>query len=553
MGIVLSESEKFARDQEELRELESRASRGQSVDQTRLQELKSLVQSRSGLTGSGYNMPSAPGRGSRQSAFSSPTTEDFDDGDEEVDWSATPQREPFGVDLNVDQAEISAQTAPPDSTDGDQLKSETPAERQRRLAEEAARPPVAQASANPPEAVDGVRPPPGSTPPTQPEEEQGNRDDVADNQPQTPRSPQKQPSKPPADDQANQGLWNQTKNWFRKPLTKEFWVAIWEFILANGWWIAIIVVLVVGAILLFAYFTSSANSGANGKTPVQAANAIDNNSAIQKLAALSGGSNSTHQTTLKTINDISTALAGMANGTTDATKLGLINTAKTAVNTCLTGLNSNAPTASDDCNNAIKAVQAALAAFDNAAIPPVQGRKPVNDSDMIDPGTLGSPLPDDNFNADLHLGTPLRLVPASDNSGHGTYIYTGGNKGDAVDIYTKDSADIFPSFTGDVVDVSNDASGANTKKVVIQNGDYQILYAFINPTVKKGDKITNLNNKIGTAGKISGTSLVHIELNYCGISLVTTQTDKQNKNSASPNHTTWGAYYWEHLKEKLKF
>lgn len=362
------------------------------------------------------------------------------------------------------------------------------------------------------------------------------------------QSPQK-PTAEGAADQAKQQAEGQAKKAAGqaiKAALKSAWTVVWGFIVANAWWIVPVVIILIIAIALFAYFYSSADSGANGKTPVQAASAIDDKSALQKLSLLAGD----RDTQQKLSADVLTTkilpnLTALKDKTTDDTLKKQIDDALKAANDC-----ASTPPKTEACTSLIDLIKAILIKFDDP-IPPIQGRAPVNPEDTIS---------GDHFNADLHIGTPLHPMSSKDTqtTGHGTYIYTGQDKGDAVDVYTKPGTKIYPAFTGDI-SVSDDASGiAGVKKVVIKHGDYQILYAFITPSVKDGDQITdqNKNNPIGTAGSINGANLVHVEFIYCSTALVTNELDRLDKdglNGGTPMHTTWGAYYWDHLKKILKF
>ncbi|MDO8444277.1 MAG: hypothetical protein Q7S80_02135 [bacterium] len=459
---------------------------------------------------------------------------------------------PFGVPLDDDNQP----TTPP--TRGEKGVAElTDAARDdlARVAEQeraAAETPPQEASVTPEAAV----PKPGiagdvtpaQTPPTSPASDSG--DQGTGTPPQSPQIPRTPLNQPDAEGQARQNLWDRGKNWFANKFTKEALMAVLKaigsFLLTNGWWILLIVVV----IALFAWAWNSYSSGANGKTPAQAVNAIDNKSALEKLALLAGD----RDTQQKLSSDVLTTkilpnLTALKDKTTDDALKKQIDDALKAANDC-----ASTPPKTDACTGLIDLIKAILAKFDDP-IPPTQGRAPVNPEDMISGG---------HFNAGLHLGTPLHPTSSTDtnSAGHGTYIYTGENKGDGVDVYTKGGAKVYPAFKGEIVDVSSDAntSDNNTRKIVIKNGDYQILYAFVIPeasieaSFKKGEKITitDLNKPIGTTS-IDGISLVHIEFTYCAIPLVTSLLDKLDHDSSSPKYTTWGEYYWAHLKKVLKF
>lgn len=421
-------------------------------------------------------------------------------------------------------------------------------------------------------AIPGV-PTPGTGPSRDivpaPQAEQATDQDSDDQQDQTPsesagddpggqREDLRDQAKKEVTDAAKKGI----KNWLKKTFTKELLVSL----LTNPyfWLVVAILIIIIVIIGVSIYFSSSANSGANGKTPGQITSALGDKSAIEKLAALSGSlgkdpANNVVSQILPALSALDTEL-----GTNTVLDPGLkaevktdIKNAQDAANQCLQKTDQTACGA-----DLVQKVTIVLAKLDNI-IPPTDGSSPVQQADLFypDPKDL-----DKNFNTNLHIGTPLHPEgKGEDNTtGHRTYIFTGQDKSDAVDIYTKSGAPVYSALKGKVVKITDDASGIDTKEtalggptqeVVVQsdNGDYQILYAFIHPSVKLNDSVGK-GAKIGTTS-IDGTSVVHIELVYCGVPLLTSQIDKLDHDSKDsiPKHTTWGAYYWDHLKYVLKF
>ncbi len=509
----------------------------------------------------------------RQTAGNSPAENqsnqpDESDADDEDDDGVTDQNVPFAVPSD----ENNQPTNPPTRGEAEAERLEQlRAEDQARAAERGratAETPPEEAGVPPQPAVDGVKPPAQSTEATPGDEDSGS-------QPRTPQVPSPKSENPPpaksdAADAAKQELEDQAKkgirDWAAKTFSKEAILAFLEV----AWPYIVAIIIILAVIVLVAYELGVFNSGANGKTPVQAISPVGSGGdALKKLSLLSGGNDSTKALAPAAIQSAATALTTLNTAVpknpalTDPKNQALLDDAIKKINQCqteLTGLNKNAPT---DCAAAITAVQAVLMVMNNNAIPPIQGQSPIQAGDFVDLGTLGSPLPDDNFNTNLHVGTPLHPISSKDTNttGHGTYIYTGQDKGDAVDVYTKPGANVYPAFTGTVVNISDDGTGI-TKKMVIQNGDYQILYAFVipDPSIKIGNKITDPTKITDLTKPIAktnttGVSVVHIEFEYCGIPLVTTfpdQLDHDGKNGVTPKHTTWGAYYWDHLKTVLK-
>jgi len=168
--------------------------------------------------------------------------------------------------------------------------------------------------------------------------------------------------------------------------------------------------------------------------------------------------------------------------------------------------------------------------------PKVKGRYP------IDPAKISA------FNNDLHLGTPLQPATFPEEEGHGTYMYYGEGKADAVDLMTNEEVDIFSILPGDVVDISDDGTG--NKKIVIKSGEYEILYAHLTTDKKVGDKIADTSSPIGKIAETDNTRYLHMEVAYCGINLTTTEFDKVMKSKQTT--TPWGQFLWERIKRTFE-
>jgi len=292
-------------------------------------------------------------------------------------------------------------------------------------------------------------------------------------------------------------------------------------------WLGVLILLV--AIGLFAWFYYLSKSGANGKKPTIPANVIDNKTAIEKLNILVGNINAQSQITHNIIQQSQENLLAIKEETSDQALLTMVDEALTLIDEYNT---SEDPETGQKIIDKVKEIIKKM----SNSIPQIQGRYPVDPNQIT------------GFNNDLHLGTPLRPETPSYDKGHGTYMYPGEKKCDAVDIYTLNSVPVYPAITGSVVDVSDDGTG--NKKIVIKNGDYELLYANIKVNVKVGDAISDLNQAIGNTVNINGYYQIHIELSYCGVCLITSPLDQidKNKNDSAP----WGEYLWSHIKETLK-
>ncbi len=296
----------------------------------------------------------------------------------------------------------------------------------------------------------------------------------------------------------------------------------------NPWfWVAVIVIII--ALAIFAWFISVAQSGANGKTPTIQVNAATNKDSLQKLNLLMGDKDSQQQISQQTFQEAQKNLLALKEQVADPAIKTKIDEALAKIELYLTNFDTETGKA------AIELIRQALAMLD-AMVPAIQGRYPINPGDVI------------AYNNELHLATPMRPEPLSYDKGHGTYIYPGENRCDAVDIFTIPEAAVYSAITGDIVDVSDDGTGH--KKVVIKQGDYELLYANFDPTVVVGDKITNLETPIGKTVDINGAHQLHVELSYCGICLVTTPLDRIIKEER--NQSSWGELLWTHYKETLR-
>lgn len=357
-------------------------------------------------------------------------------------------------------------------------------------------------------------------------------------------APEQQPPKSKTRQAVDQVL-DKAKDWARKrfvdPIKKKLEGQALALLLKNPYfWLVIVVIIVLAvAIAIFVHYYSLAKAGTGGTTPVRPISSVEDKKVLEKFQVLSDS------TAYKSIADdvfrrAQTDILAIkeqvkARPKADAAAQTKDNNIVATIDGTSTKIDQYLSTKSSDTAQSIVADLNTIAKMMDTVIPTIPGRYPVNPDDIV------------TFNNDLHPGTPLNTTQVSFDNGHGTYIYPGENKCDAVDVFTKDNAKVYPAFTGTVLDVSEDGTGH--KKVVIQNGDYQILYANIDASVKTGDKITDTSKPIGQTITIDDQYQVHIELTYCGICLVTTPLDQILKETK--NQATWGEYLWAHIKDTL--
>ena len=475
--------------------------------------------------------------------------EDWDEDDDEYDDDVQ-----FGQDTNTP-----AQAQPPAETEAERLEREALADPNVAAQRQAAQTPEEQAAV-PPEtapAQPGIRGdiahPQGPDTEAQPPSGPGDQQQAQQGQDNRPKAGRKG-----AADQAKDKIKDKAKDELEKDVVKntfrEAVMAALKALVTNPyfWAVMVIIVVVIIVIALFAYFTGTAKSGANGMTPTQSATSLGNKTLLNKLSLLSGDTEKQKllsQDFMKKAQKDILAIKDQAQNGVATLSPGTV----AAADAILANITKYLQTPGTDLGNTIAGqIKIFLRDAQNDAVPviPGPGFSPVN-KDTIS-----------TFNTDLHFGTPVRPASVADKDGHGTYIANGQNSCDAVDIYTRDNTDVLPVFTGTIIDMHDDGSGMTykddagkdqpTQRIVLRNGDYQILYAFVKPiSGLRVGYVINDSNKTKPIG-VTVQNVVHVEFTYCGICLITTALDEIDHDSATPTYQSWGNYLWVHIQEKLK-
>lgn len=320
----------------------------------------------------------------------------------------------------------------------------------------------------------------------------------------------------------------------KKKFSKEAWAAFWKAILPYLPWIILAIIILVAGIAIMAGISNDAGTGKAGSTFNKPADPIADSTAITKTIMASGNKEAKTKINNQTFTDIQKELSALAQTTAPASTLSEENKTKvTDVSTKIDQyLISNDATLGREI---IASIEDILKSTDEQApIIKVQTRLPL---DAIS-----------NFNWELHYGTPMRKELPSKDGGHGTYMYYGEGKADAVDLYTTPDSLIYPMFSGQVVNVSDD--GVGHKKIVIKNGEYELLYAHVDLDKNIGEgTAVSIDKAIGRVAKIEDYTQVHLELSYCGLPIVTTLIDKIDYEQSEGK--SWGEYLWNNIKKVL--
>ena len=446
---------------------------------------------------------------------SQPDTENDEDDDSSV---------PFGVPLDDDNQP----TTPPtrgekgvaELTDAVAKENDEAAQRQRAAAET---PPedasVIPEPAAPKPGIAGDVTPPLEQPASPQQPPAGEGDDNA--QVQRPSSSaetadgQKSPQKQTTQDQAKDQLEGQAKKAAGqaiKAALKSAWAAIWGFIVANAAWIVPVAIILIIAIAIFAYFYSSARSGANGKTPVQAVNAIDNQSALEKLSLLVGNTDNLSQDVLTQIQQ---SLTEMRTQITDPDAQAKIDDVLKSATDC-----AATPPKADACSSLPDKIKATLLAFAQAIskMPQLseQGHLPVDQS-VID--NIAKNAPGNWANATIDHGLTIRIHERRyyDGGGHNLYLTKGSSYnsefglantwGDALDIPASGKT-VYAPFSGTI----EKTGGGGEHPILIKSKNDPQTFALmgnvnLSEEVKSSGEMTTGQN-IGT---ISSNHL-HFEL-----------------------------------------
>lgn len=143
------------------------------------------------------------------------------------------------------------------------------------------------------------------------------------------------------------------------------------------------------------------------------------------------------------------------------------------------------------------------------------------------------------FNTDLHGGSYQR--PEHVDS-HGVYTAYDEGACDAFDIAVNYDQIVYPVFGGQIVEKSSDGLGG--EKVVIKDGDYEVLIAHLTEVgAKQGDTVS-INDPLG---KPLGNH-IHIEAIHQTTCLTTTVSDLIDFSTKDRAHDKIGGYIYDHFK-----
>lgn len=308
----------------------------------------------------------------------------------------------------------------------------------------------------------------------------------------------------------------------KKKATKE---VIWKFIMTYGWWILLIILIIGIAITLFAVFYSMRKT--TGKDAAHPTDVMADQDAVVALALKSG------------VPDIASEVAKDVTGTM-IQNLTLLKNSIPPTNTALLQK-------IDDLIVKINQGQTGPAATEIPGDFQTIMQEAANfQAPQISAAGTSPVLNITGYNEEIHFGTPLhKEMPSGSATGHATYMHYGEGTADAVDLYVNTGADVLAPIAGQIVDLSDDGTGH--KKIVINQGDYELLIAFVDPAsgLTVGQSVTAGTTKLGTAAEIEGQSQIHLELAYCGKNVTLVPIDRIK--SANEGKAI-GQYLWERFK-----
>lgn len=303
---------------------------------------------------------------------------------------------------------------------------------------------------------------------------------------------------------------------------------IWKIIVANAGWLVPVVIIVIIIIIAIVIFVALYNEGPkNGKSAAQPPSYMDDKDAIVALARKSGDPDIASEVASDVSDQMKQNLVLLKDSTTDAALLAEIDalvlkieqnqgTMDTAV---ASEIITDFQTVMEDAAN----FQAPKLA--------VTGLSPLT-------AIIG-------YNEEIHFGTPLRKeMPTGNTTGHATYMHYGEGTADAVDLYVATDAPVLAPVAGKIIDLSDDGTG--NKKIIINQGDYELLIAFVKPeaTLAVGQNVT-VGQALGTAAEVGGQSQIHLELAYCGKNIT---LDPVDKILADKEGKAIGEYLWNRFK-----
>lgn len=312
---------------------------------------------------------------------------------------------------------------------------------------------------------------------------------------------------------------------------KKGWAKVFlQFLWTSLPWI--LLALAIAAVLMIIIFAilGAIRSGANGSTPNQPVNSASDATILKKTLIAGGDKEIGAEETDSTMAELQRNLSDLAGKTDDPAIKSRADETVQKINRFLL---SHDPALGKEIIADIRAILPQIA----EQIPKIE----VPTRSPFDNAILG-------FNENLHYGTPLRPEVRTDNLEHGTYMYYGKGIADAVDLFVEQDSDVYPIFPGKIINISDDGTG--NKKIVIQNGDYELLMAQIKipDNIKEGQTVT-ASQSIGKVAEVEGFNEVHVELAYQGRPVVTTALDKIDYTAN--DQSNWGEYLWNHIKEAM--
>lgn len=306
----------------------------------------------------------------------------------------------------------------------------------------------------------------------------------------------------------------------------------WIIIIGGG---GGLIVVIIAIAIPFSFLSALGGHGPNaviGHTQPQLVNPIENKDVVRQTLALAGDATASSDITdsglTKAQEGILTTRDQYASKT-DSASLDIVNKIDLVTASIATLKATKAPANAtaflDRLAELDDAIEGTFAAFSVDS----PTKSPVLTKDLV-------------FNTELHGGSKLRPDHV-DNNG----VYTAYDQGvcDAVDLSADSDSLIYPIFAGTIINVSDD--GTDGKKVVIQNGDYQMLYAHLTDVPFAEGTAVGIDKSIGKV-KIDH---IQIETIYQHTCLTTTYGDLIDHAKVKPRHDNIGGYLWDRIVEKF--
>lgn len=313
-----------------------------------------------------------------------------------------------------------------------------------------------------------------------------------------------------------------------KEAIKKAAARFWAWIVANAVWIVPVVIIIIVAIVIFVALYEK-NKG-KGKSDPQPPQYMDDKDAIVALARKSGDPDIASEVASDVADQMKQNLVLLKDSTTDTTLL-------TEIDALVLKIEQNQGTMDTAVATEI------ITDFQTVMLDVANAQAPKLATASVSP--LAAII---GYNEEIHFGTPLRKeMPTGNTTGHATYMRNGEGTADAVDLYVATDAPVLAPIAGEIVDLSDDGTGY--KKIVIRQGDYELLIAFVKPaaTLVVGQSVTQ-GQALGTAAEVGGQSQIHLELAYCGKNIT---LDPVDKILADKEGKAIGEYLWNRFKDIL--